>query len=57
MCDSVNTSNCLYIKKKFSGEHAPEPPSDITQRDVFQHLLFSIIIPPPMFEHGFTPLM
>ena len=31
-------------------------PSDIPQRDVFQHLLFSKIIP-PMFEHGFRSLM
>ena len=33
-------------------EHAP---SDIPQRDVFQHLLFSEIMP-PMFEHGFRSL-
>ena len=44
-----------YIEKKLSKEHAPEPPSDIPQRDVFQHFLFSKII--PIFEYGFRSLM
>ena len=33
---------------------SPEPP--INARDIFQHLLFSKIVPQSIFEHGFTPL-
>ena len=45
-----------YIPKNTPGSMLPNPLSDIPQWDVFQHLLFSKIIP-PMFEHGFRSLM
>ena len=40
-----NAPNKLFIKK-ISREHAPERPSDIPQRDVFQYLLFSKLYHP-----------
>ena len=45
-----------YIENNYPGSMLPNPPSDIPQRDVFQHLLFSKIIP-PIFEHRFRSLM
>ena len=44
-----------YFEKNYPGSMLPNPSSDIPQRDVFQHFLFSKII--PMFEHGFRSLM
>ena len=53
---TVECTKLYYIEKKSPWSMLPNPPNHIPQRDVFQHLLFSKIIP-PMFEHGFRSLL
>ena len=54
------TPECIklhyMITKILQGACSQNHRSDIPQRDVFQHFLFSKIIP-PMFDHGFRSLM
>ena len=45
-----------YIEKKSPWSMLPNPTSDMPHRNVFQHLLFSKVIP-PIFENGFRSLM